>query len=80
MVGRADHMSWGITNPLTDVSDLYSETVNEMGTQYLLDGKWRDFKEVDHTIKVRGRSKPIDFKLKYTHRGPVVDSQVITHV
>jgi len=31
MVGRADHLSWGITNPLTDVSDLYSETVNEKG-------------------------------------------------
>ena len=32
IVGRANHMAWGITNPLTDVSDLYSETVNERGT------------------------------------------------
>ena len=78
-IGRTKHLTWGVTNPVTDVSDLFYETVNEMGTQYLVDGEWRDFKVVNHTIKVKGRAKPVKFQLKYTYRGPVMDSLMLSH-
>jgi acyl-homoserine lactone acylase PvdQ len=54
LVGTTGRVSWGITNPIVDVSDLYYETLNERGTHYMLDGEWKELKSVVHEIKVSG--------------------------
>lgn len=77
LVGTTGRLSWGITNPIADVSDLYYETFNERGTHYMLDGEWKELKSVVHEIKV-ARGKTQKFEIKYTHRGPIWDSKVIS--
>ena len=52
LVGSTDYVAWGITNPLTDVSDLYYETFNDKGTHYMIDGKWEELRTETHDIKV----------------------------
>lgn len=51
------------------MSDLYREKCNE--THYEVDGKWREFKVVEE--KVGNQT----FKVKITHRGPVVTAELI---
>ena len=77
-LGRSQDITWSITNPLTDVSDLYYETLNEKGTQYFVDGEWKDLKIEENLIYVKGRSRPKKFLIKHTHRGQIMDSDVIT--
>jgi len=38
LIGRSNHLSWGSTASMTDVSDLFKENVK--GNQYLVDGEW----------------------------------------
>ncbi|MCK4287163.1 MAG: penicillin acylase family protein, partial [Candidatus Lokiarchaeota archaeon] len=35
--------------------------------------KWVDFEVIDEPIKVQGSSKPLDYKIKYTKFGPVME-------
>ena len=46
-------MAWGMTAPVMDNSDLWEEEISEDGTQYLVDGQWRDLKRSDEVIKVK---------------------------
>jgi len=64
-------LSWGITAPLADSSDLWQEQLSEDESQYLLDGEWKDLKIDSEPIVVKGRDEPLDFKVKHTHRGPI---------
>ena len=77
MIGRTKTISWGITAALTDVSDLYREKLSFSGDQYFLDGEWKDLEVVSHSLKVKGKDEPVRFDIKYTHRGPVITSQII---
>jgi acyl-homoserine lactone acylase PvdQ len=72
-MGKTKHISYGITAALADVSDLWKETISEDGTQYLVDGNWRDL-EIEHQeIKIKGQdSKKI--QVKWTHRGPLYNT------
>lgn len=76
LIGRSKDISWGITAALTDVSDLFRESLNVKEDKYMLDGKWKDFKVISHQIKVKG-GKTENFDVKYTHRGPLISSSVI---
>ena len=53
MIGRTNHISWGATAALTDVSDLFRETISDDGKQYKLDGKWKDLEVKKHIIKIK---------------------------
>ena len=37
-IGRTKNISWGITAPLSDSSDLWQEKISEDGKRYLVDG------------------------------------------
>ena len=54
LIGRTNHISWGATAALTDVSDLFRETISDDGKQYKLDGKWKDLEVAKHIIKIKG--------------------------
>jgi penicillin amidase len=54
MMGRSEHIQWGITSGIPDVSDLWVETISDDGLSYLVDGEWRPLRIIDHEIKVKG--------------------------
>ena len=70
-IGTSKTTSWGITAPLSDSSDLWQEKLSDDLSQYFVDGEWRDLEVHDHLINVKGYDKPVDFKVRYTHRGPL---------
>lgn len=78
-IGRTTNITWGVTAAVTDTSDLYKEKISEDGNQYKLDGEWKDLKVEPHKIKVKGRDEPEIFDLKYTHRGPVISSNLMSN-
>ncbi|EAS07883.2 peptidase S45 penicillin amidase (macronuclear) [Tetrahymena thermophila SB210] len=72
--GITDYLAWGVTALSNDIADLYSEKLNDKNTQYFFDGKWRDLKYRNETIKIKGYP---EYKLtvKETHHGPILSSQ-----
>lgn len=42
LIGKANNISWSMTSGLTDLSDLYKESLNDDKTKYRVDGEWRD--------------------------------------
>jgi len=38
----------------------------------MVDGQWRELKVQNYEISVKGRSEPVSFDVKYTHRGPLM--------
>lgn len=73
--GRTNNLTWGITNAITDTSDLYKEKIE--GENYFVDGQWKPLKKVVHNIKVKGYNITHNFNLFYTHRGPVMSSSML---
>ena len=76
-IGRSKDLAWAITATLVDNTDLWEEEVNDDHTKYLVDGEWRDLSKIYEKIKVKG-GETIDFTVNYTHRGPMMDFDVIS--
>lgn len=76
MLGRTKHLSWGITNPMADTSDLYREKVSDDDDYYELDGEKKKLEVLEYQIKVKD-GESIKFKVRLTHRGPLLTSEVI---
>ncbi len=73
LIGRNEHISWGITASFIDTQDLVIEQVNpDAPTQYLFEGTWRDGTLVHERIGVRGRSFPVVEHVLITQHGPIV--------
>lgn len=70
-IGANNHCSWAVTTNFMDVSDVYSETLNEAGTKYFVDGEWRDLKVVKETINIKGQ-EPLVLEVQLSHRGPLI--------
>lgn len=75
-IGKGKQISFGQTTPRTDTSDLWQEKLDEQGLKYYVDGEWKELNIVEETIKVKD-GKDIKLKVKSTHRGPLIDSQII---
>jgi len=52
-LGHNEKLGWTNTVNRPDMTDVYKLVVNEDGTQYRLDGEWRDFERRQITIPVR---------------------------
>lgn len=78
-IGRSKRVSWGITAPISDSSDLWQEELNEEKTKYLLDGEWKDLKIITEQIKVKGSNQTIEQKIRFTHRGPLFNYELLQH-
>lgn len=76
-IGASNRISWGITAPLSDSADLWQETLNEDESQYFVDGEWRDLQVESEPIVVKGRTEPVDFKVRHTHRGPLFKYEML---
>ena len=79
VIGRSNYLQWGLTASHSDVTDLYRERISDDGQSYFLDGSWTPFTNtLRHKIKVLGSSE-VDFELKFTHRGPILESSILKH-
>ncbi len=71
VIGKNDYISWAVTNVMTDDADFYAETLDSLGSNYLLNGKWLPLKTKKDTIYVKDGAN-ITFTVKSTHRGPII--------
>ena len=68
-----------MTIALADSTDLWEEELNEDGTQYLVDGEWRDV--ITETIMIPvAWGEPYEHTANYTHRGLIVDTEDLRRV
>ncbi len=71
VIGKANSISWVLTNVMNDDSDFYIEKLDSSKTKYLLDGKWQNLKIVKDTIRIKNKKDEI-ITIKETHRGPII--------
>jgi penicillin amidase len=83
IIGRTDHISYGVTNAYGDSQDLFVETVDPDNPQNYIEGSASiPFEVIEETIKIKDKTaaggyKQETIKIRLTHRGPVI-SGVIT--
>ncbi|MEM8934944.1 MAG: penicillin acylase family protein [Pseudomonadota bacterium] len=72
VVGRNEHVAWGVTNGYADVVDLYveSEDPNDP-TRYLEDDASLPFEIIEETIEIKD-AEPVTLIIRLTRRGPVI--------
>ena len=78
MVGRTQHVAFGVTNAYGDVQDLYIETIDPKDpSHYLNGGQSVPFGEIVEKIRIKDKSAPGGMreqllKIRTTVRGPVI--------
>ncbi|GAB4504990.1 MAG: penicillin acylase family protein [Anaerolineales bacterium] len=70
-IGHNARLAWAVTNARPDVQDLFIETLNDDGTQYLFKGEWQPLTFREEVIQVKGGA-PVTLKVRATHHGPLV--------
>ncbi len=73
VIGRNDHVAWGVTNMGADVQDLY--VLEEAPGGYRYRGEVRPYRVRREVIRVRGRS-PVELRVRETVYGPVISDVV----
>ena len=74
--GKTNHLTWGFTASRVDSSDLWQETLNEDGTEYLVDGEWRKLEISEQVVKVFLGSD-VTVPVKKTHRGVLISFETL---
>lgn len=83
VAGHNDRIAWGLTNLSVDDIDLFVETVDSTGSNYLYNGEWLPFKTSEEILKITDDSSQTR-TISYTHHGPVIsgmrgiDDEVLT--
>lgn len=72
VIGRNNHIAWGVTNTGADVQDLYILTEKDGdSSSYLFDGEYLPYNITSTVIKVKG-GKDIPFIVRSSRFGPVI--------
>jgi penicillin amidase len=72
VAGHNERIAWGMTNVMNDDADFYLEKINPANPdEYEFNGAWRPLEIKKEVIKVN-KGNPVERKLRFTHRGPVV--------
>ncbi|KWV90607.1 acylase [Erythrobacter sp. YT30] len=76
-LGHNEHLGWTNTVNRPDMADVYKLEVNEAGTQYRLDGEWRDLerKTVTLPVKMGPVTLPISREVLRSVHGPVIQNE-----
>jgi penicillin amidase len=70
LIGRNDHLAWGMTAVMADDGDFYREHLDAAGAHYRRDDEWRAVETVEAAFHVRGRREPVRETLRYVrHEG-----------
>ncbi len=70
VIGRNEHLAWGLTAVMADDGDYYRETLDESGARYLRDGAWHPVEVAEERFRIRGRRDPVRRPLRYVrHEG-----------
>ena len=74
ILGHNEKIAWGATTVTSDNVDLFKLEINPGNkNQYKYNDRWVDFEVVDEPIKVQGSSNPLDYKVRFTKFGPVME-------
>ncbi|MEM8535552.1 MAG: penicillin acylase family protein, partial [Chloroflexota bacterium] len=74
IIGRNNHIAWGVTNTGPDVQDLYIERVNDQNeAEY--NGTWEPMQIIPETIKVDGQAD-VEINIRITRNGPIISDVV----
>ncbi|TLS38988.1 penicillin acylase family protein [Pseudalkalibacillus caeni] len=72
ILGKNEHIAWGVTNVGPDVQDLYIEKRNPNDkNEFEYNGNWEKAEVINEKITVKDQ-KPIDYKVTITRHGPVI--------
>ena len=78
VIGRNDHVAFGVTNAYADAVDLYIETIDpENGERYLEGDRSHPFQKIEEFIRVKDETIEAGFReerliVRRTRRGPVI--------
>lgn len=73
IIGRNEHMAWGVTNNICSQRDLYQEqTSPDHPDCFLYDGRWEPASHREEVIQVRD-AEPIRQTILSSRNGPIVD-------
>jgi len=76
IMGRSNHLAWGITSSHADVQDLYYEKLDPSNSnRYLTHSGYKNFELKVATIRVKGRDNPETIQLIRTENGPVIPGE-----
>ncbi|MDX9772425.1 MAG: penicillin acylase family protein [Bacteroidales bacterium] len=71
IAGHNERIAWGMTNLSVDDIDLFVETVDSSGNNYMYNGQWLPFRNEEELLKITDDSSQTR-SIKYTHHGPVI--------
>ena len=78
LIGRNEHIAWGLTNVGIGVADFYVEKVNPtIDNEYWFQGTWRKMEEIPIEIPVKGEP-PVKTNLFLTVHGPILTRDSLT--
>ncbi|RFB17905.1 penicillin acylase family protein [Bacillus sp. HNG] len=79
ILGRNEHIAWGVTNVGPDVQDLYIEKRNPKNqNQFAYMGKWEDATIIEEPIKVKD-GDTIPYQVQVTRHGPIISEFTHDH-
>ena len=77
VLGHNSRISWAFTNVGPDTQDLYQIRVNpDNPLQYEWNEEWRDMTVREETLNFGDGSESIDFQVRVTHLGPIINDSV----
>ncbi|MEH7379664.1 penicillin acylase family protein [Bacillus sp. JJ1533] len=79
ILGRNEHIAWGVTNVGPDVQDLYIERRNpDNPNQFEYMGKWEEATIIDEPVKVKD-GETIPYQVQVTRHGPIISEFTHDH-
>ncbi|MBC8144968.1 MAG: penicillin acylase family protein, partial [bacterium] len=73
VIGRNDHIAWGMTALMADETDFYIERLDSAkGTSALHDGKWEPLRSIRDTITVKDSAGRVPFVIRISRHGPII--------
>ncbi|RDD60637.1 penicillin acylase family protein [Ferruginivarius sediminum] len=77
ILGRNEHLSWGLTTTHSDTQDLFIEKLAEGAPDsYITPDGPRPFDTRTEQIAVEGRETPVELTVRATRHGPVVSDSI----
>jgi penicillin amidase len=71
IAGHNERIAWGMTNLSVDDIDLFVETVDSSGNNYLYNGQWLPFRDENEELRL-SEDSVVTKTIRYTHHGPVI--------